>query len=44
MFNDGYYIVYRVDVDAYWFDLLEKFIEFLDEFVRNDGLIFDGVM
>ena len=42
-FNDGYYTVHRVDADAHWSDLPEKFIESLDEFARNDGLIFDGV-
>jgi fatty acid desaturase len=42
-FNDGYHTVHHVNSNVHWSELPEKFIETLEDFAENDGLIFDGV-
>ena len=42
-FNDGYHTVHHVNSKVHWSELPEKFIETLEDFAENDGLIFDGL-
>ena len=42
-FNDGYHTVHHVNSKVHWSELPEKFIETLEDFAKNDGLIFDSV-